>query len=490
MATNIECVPFIMQVFNTNLNSIVNVIDRSSNEKLNKMIAVLFNRLLLTIIEQIETITDSIRLSNNLTYSKLFKLSKTDDLDQRRTNRRSAALFAKWAAMNENEAFQYVNALSIGRLSADLTSTVNRTDTQLNSSNSMLKNLEKLKQFASFQNSIQATSGINLCKHMRSKISDDLTCLLNMSLGCLRGGQSLQYTALLIVNKIIDTVIVYDLAYDRPVRKINSCKCLIHQHNCCKQRAARRGRRLTARQEYSKKGGIRSQQSSLDHKSRLSKLAATTRPADPELAKQADELELQRKAIALAAAATHESLKATSKPATVKRSSIFSAALFGLGKGSGGSGSEASLKSDAQQTPKQKQKLTGILTANIRRASIKTGLIKESPSKREKTKSIEKKSGLGKKSIESIGSSEVNQANLHLNGHHLPTPVRNKNPFISKLSKSLLIARAVGKLSKHSALILHHQQHSSSVESAAEKNLYLGKRILDLFFRLLQINSN
>lgn len=478
MATNIECVPFIMQVFNTNLNSIVNVIDRSSNEKLNKMIAVLFNRLLLTIIEQIETTADSIRLSNNLTYSKLFKQTKADDSEQQRTNRRSAALFAKWAALNENEQFTYVNSVTIGRLSADLSNTVNRTDAQPNSSNSMLKNLEKLKKFASFQNSIQSTSGINLCKHMRSKISDDLTCLLNMSLGCLRGGQSLQYTALLIVNKIVDTVIVYDLAYDRPVRKINSCKCLIHQHNCCKQRAARRSRRLTARQEYSKKGGIRSQQNSLDHKSRLSKLAQKMAPVDPVQAKQQDsELELQRKAIALAAAATHESLKATSKPATIKRSSIFSAALFGLGKGSGGSGSEVSLKSDAQQTPKQKQKLTGILSANIRRASIKTGLIKESPSKREKTKSIEKKAitGLSKKSIESIGSSEVNQANLHLNGHHLPTPVRNKNPFISKLSKSLLIARAVGKLSKHSALILHHQQHSSSVESAAEKNLYMGK---------------
>lgn len=471
MATNIECVPFIMQVFNVNLNSIVNVIDRSSNEKLNKMIAVLFNRLLLTIIEQIETSADSIRLANNLTYSKLFKLTKID-LDQQ--HRRSAALFAKWAAMNENEAFQYVNNLTIGRLSADL-STANRTDAQLNSSNSMLKNLEKLKQFASFQNSIQSTSGINLCKHMRSRISDDLTCLLNMSLGCLRGGQSLQYTALLIVNKIIDTVIVYDLANDRPVRKINSCKCLIHQHNCCKQRAARRGRRLTARLEYSKKGGFKSQQNSLDHKSRLNKLAQRTAAAavDPEKTKEEEELEQQKKAIALAAAATNESLKAlkaTSKPATIKRSSIFSAALFGLGKGSGsGSGSDTPGKSDTPGTPKQKQKLTGILTANIRRASIKTGLIKESPNKREKSKSVEKKT------LSSLESSEVNQTSLHLNGHHIAMPTRNKNPFISKLSKSLLIARAVGKLSKHSALILHHQQHSSSVESAAEKNLYMGE---------------
>lgn len=455
MATNIECVPFIMQCFNANLNSIVSVIDRASNEKLNKMVAVLFNRLLLTIIEQIETSADSIRLSNNLTYSDLVKLTKLDNSEQQqKKNQRSAALFTKWATMNENEAFQYVNNLTIGRLSADLT-TMNKTDSQFTYSN-----LEKLKQFASFESSNQSTSGINLCKHMKSRISDDLTCLLKMAIGCLQGGQSLQYTALLIVNKIIDVLIVYNLAFDRPVRKINSCKCLIHQHNCCKQRAARRNsrlnKRLNARLEYSKKGP-RSNQSSLNHKFRgLEKI------------KQEDELEKQRKAIAMTAAATHESLKTTSlnKPMATKRSSIFSAALFGLA-GRNSSGSDTS---DAQQTPKQKQKLSGILTANLRRASIKTGLIKDSPkSEKIKEKTTPK---LGIKS-ESIGSAEINQTNLHLNGH-LPNRPRKNNPFINKLSKSLLIARAVGKLSKHSALILHHQQHSSSVESAAEKNLYLG----------------
>lgn len=484
MATNIECVPFIMQVYNANLNSIVNVIDRSSNEKLNKMIAVLFNRLLLTIIEQIETCADSIKLSNNLTYSKLFKLAKPDDPDQQKTNQRNEALFTKWVTMNEHEEFQYVNNLTIGRLSADLSSMKGVDAAQFPSSpNSMLKNFEKLKQFASFQNSIQATNGINLCKHMKSKISDDLTCLLKMAIGCLRGGQSLQYTALLIINKLVDVMIVYDLANDRPVRKINSCKCLIHQHNCCKQREIRRNRRLNTRLERSKQGASLkrnqtkqqkanlSQQNSLDHKSRT----RFSQKTELELIRQQDELEQQKKAIALAAIATDASLKATStsKP-TIKRSSIFSAALFGLGKGSSGSES-----SDVPQTPKQKQKFTGLLASNlasnIRRASIKTGLIKDSPSKSSKIKSVEK-TNLGKKS-ESIGSNELNHANTLPNlpnGHPLRNQTR-KNPFISKLSKSLLIARAVGKLSKHSALIMHHQQHSSSVESAAEKNLYLGE---------------
>ena len=483
MATNIECVPFIMQVFNTNLNSIVSVIDRSSSEKLkiDKMIAVLFNRLLLTIIEQIETCADSIKLSNELTYSKLFKLTKLDDLDQQKTNQRSAALFTKWATMNENEAFQYVNNLTIGRLSADLTA-LNRADVQLNSSNSTIKNLEKLKQFASFENSIQSTSGINLCKHMKSKISDDLCCLLKMALGCLKGGQSLQYTALLIVNKIIDVQIVYDLAYVRPVRKINSCKCLLHQHNCCKQRAIRRTRRLNTRLEYSKKGSnLKSQKSNSERKSTKS---INQNKLELDLIKKQEELE-QKKAIAAAAIATQESLKATSsasKPTTTKRSSIFSAALFGLGKGSGaGSGSDLSAKSDAQQTPKQKQKFSGILTANLRRASIKTGLIRESSSKSEKIKNVEKVIPKLSKKSESIGSNEMNQANLHLNGHHFQNPTRKNHPLISKLSKSLLIARAVGKLSKHSAFILHHQQHSSSVESAAEKNLYLGEESVVCF---------
>lgn len=476
MSSNIENVPFIMQVFNANLSSIVNVIDRSSNEKLNKMVAVLFNRILLTIIEQIETCADSIKISNNLTYSKLFKLvNKVDDQDQQKANQRSA-LFAKWATMNENEGFQYVNNFTFDRLSADLS---NKTDSKVTSSpNSLLKNLEKLKQFASFKNTIPTTSGLNLCKHMKSKISDDLTSLLKMALGCLRGGQSLQYTALLLVNKIIDTIIVYDIAYDRPVRKINSCKCSIHNYNCCKQRASRRNKRkedrISARLELSKKNSKIQKQNSLNNKS---KRKIKNQKIDSIKKDEEEEIDQQKKAIAIAAAATDASLKAIStKPTNVKRSSIFSVALFGL-KGSG-SGSDTS-KSDSQQTPKQKQKLTGILTANLRRASIKTGLIKESsPSKSEKLKSVEKPKipSLSKKS-ESVGSNELNFQINNLNGHPLPnqlTQARRSNPFISKLNKSLLIARAVGKLSKHSALIMHHRQHSSSVESAAEKNLYLG----------------
>jgi Zn-dependent metalloprotease len=51
-----------------------------------------------------------------------------------------------------------------------------------------------------------------LDKETKQKLSLQLCGLLRSSVQCLKGGQSLQYTSLLLINKIIDTLIIYDIS--------------------------------------------------------------------------------------------------------------------------------------------------------------------------------------------------------------------------------------------------------------------------------------
>jgi hypothetical protein len=58
----------------------------------------------------------------------------------------------------------------------------------------------------------QSINGMELTKDEKKLLTNRLCPLLIISIDCLRGGQSLQYTALLMINKIIDVLIVYGLA--------------------------------------------------------------------------------------------------------------------------------------------------------------------------------------------------------------------------------------------------------------------------------------
>ena len=60
------------------------------------------------------------------------------------------------------------------------------------------KPIKKLKKFLDYE-----------CKE---KLSVQLCGLLRSGIHCLKGGQSLQYTSLLLINKIIDTLIIYDIS--------------------------------------------------------------------------------------------------------------------------------------------------------------------------------------------------------------------------------------------------------------------------------------
>ena len=60
------------------------------------------------------------------------------------------------------------------------------------------KPIKKLKKFLDYE-----------CKE---KLSVQLCGLLRSGVHCLKGGQSLQYTSLLLINKIIDTLIIYDIS--------------------------------------------------------------------------------------------------------------------------------------------------------------------------------------------------------------------------------------------------------------------------------------
>ncbi|RWS16109.1 1-phosphatidylinositol 4:5-bisphosphate phosphodiesterase epsilon-1-like protein, partial [Dinothrombium tinctorium] len=116
MASNIECIPFIITAFQTHLSSIVSLIDKTTATALDKLIATLLNRILQLCVYH----------SSN----KRSKDKKEPILDR-----------------------------------------------------------EAKKQLSKY-----------LCP------------LLKASIGCLRGGQSLQYTALLMINKTIDVLIVYGVS--------------------------------------------------------------------------------------------------------------------------------------------------------------------------------------------------------------------------------------------------------------------------------------
>jgi hypothetical protein len=194
MAANSECVPYIVQLFHNNLTSIVAVLDRASNDKLNQLIGTLLDRLLQTLLVEAE-----------------LALAKRSDQTNMNTRKDEPSLPHHNSTGPSN------------RLSARFVCG---------------------RQNGPIHGGIPPLSHL-LCPHERAVFCADLNALLQLCIGCMRGGQSLQFIALLQLNKIVDVLAVYSLTDHKPIAPVCT-QCPLHGPRCCTKRAEQRAADLAA----------------------------------------------------------------------------------------------------------------------------------------------------------------------------------------------------------------------------------------------------